>query len=194
MANVSRPNGYRPVKHLDGSAWNGQTQLFSLLAANATAVGVGDLVSLEGAADANGVASITRLANGSTGVPVGVVVGFLPDYSNLAIPSQYRAASTARYALVCVDPTVVYEAQATGTFVIAADMGLNAGSTLTAVSTTTGLSGMQIDLATKQTTSTLPLKIIGFVQRPDNDITDTSNPKLLVTINNHALSAGTTGV
>lgn len=194
MANISKPNGYRPVQHLNGSAWNGQTKMFAILASNGTATGVGDLVLLDGGADANGIPSVGRVTNGSTSVPVGVVVGFVPDPTNLNNPSQYRLASTLRYAFVCVDPTVVYEAQASGTYGVATDSGLNVGTTLTAVVTSTGISGMQIDLATKATTATLPLKIIGVAQRPDNDVTDTSNLKLWVTINNHALNTGVTGV
>lgn len=194
MANISRPNGLRPVKHLNGSAWNGQTQYFAILASNGTATGVGDLVMLDGAADSNGVPSVARITNGTTSVPIGVVVGFVPDYSNLYTPSQYRLASTLRYAFVCTDPTVVYEAQGSGTYGVATDSGLNAGATLTAVSTSTGLSGMQVDLTTKATTATLPLKILGVVQRPDNDVSDTSNLKLHVTLNNDAFANGTTGV
>ena len=194
MANISRPNGFRPVKHLNGSAWNGQTQLFAILAANATATGVGDLVMLDGGADANGVPSVDRLTNGTTSVPVGVIVGFMPDYSNLYTPSQFRSASTLLYAFVVTDNTVVFEAQASGAYGVATDSGLNVGTTLTAVSTATGLSGMQIDLATKATGATLPLKILGVVQRPDNDVSDTTNLKLHVVLNNSAMSNGVTGV
>lgn len=193
MANVSRPSGYRPVKHLDGSAWNGQLETFAVLASDATALYAGDLVKLSGAADANGVPAITR-CTANTDAPIGVVTGFAPDITNLNNPGAYRAASTARMALVCVDPTVVYEVQASGTYGVATDSGLNSGSTYTAGSATTGVSGMQLDLATKATTATLPLKIIGVVQRPDNDVSDTSNLKLHVAINNHALSNGVTGV
>ncbi len=195
MPNVSRPSGYRPVKHVSGAPWNGQTELFAVLAADATALFTGDLVTLDGAADANGIPSITRVSNGSTTVPLGVVVGFNVDITNLNSPASYRAASTARYALVCVDPTVVYEAQASGAYGVATDSGLNAGTTLTAGSTTTGISGMQVDLATKATTATLPLKILGLVQRPDNDVSDTSNLKVHVTLNTSKLfnSAGSTG-
>lgn len=191
MANVSRPNGLRPVRHFDGSAWNGQAETFALLAADATATFVGDLVKLSGSADANGVASIARLA-ANTDLPVGVVVGFTPDYSNLNTPSQYRAASTARYALVCTDPTVIYEVQATGTTVVA-DVGLNAGVTFTAGSTSTGISGMQLDGTTKATTVTLPLKILGWVQRPDVDIADGSNMKVNVMLNSSNLAGNTVG-
>lgn len=194
MPNVSRPNGFRPVKHMDGSAWNGQLEKFAVLASDATALYTGDLVKLSGAADASGLAAVTRIVTAATDVPVGVVVGFEVDYSSPNSPGAFRAASTARYALVCVDPSVVYEAQASGAYGIATDAGLNAAPTVTAGSATTGVSGMQVDLATKATTATLPLKILGLVQRVDNDLTDTSNMKVHVVINSHALNGGVAGV
>lgn len=194
MPNVSRPSGFRPVKHIDGSAWNGATEQFAHLAADATVLQVGDLVLLAGNADANGVASVTKITNGTTSVPLGAVVGFLPDYSNLNIPSEAVAASTLRYVNVCIDPTVVYEAQASGTYVVATDAGLNAGVTLTAGPATTGVSAMQIDMTTKATTATLPVKILGLAQRADQDFSDTSNLKVYCLVNNQTFSNGTLGV
>jgi hypothetical protein len=192
MPNVSRAVGLRPVKHINGSAWNGQTEIFALLAADATVVGVGDVVNWGGTADANGVASITR-ATSDAGLPVGVVVGFIPDYNNLNLPSQYRAASTARYAFVCVDPTVVYEVQAGAATAITA-VGMNMGLNYTAVNTSTGLSAMTALGGAGATTATLPLKVLGVVQRPDQDMADSSNWKLLVTLNSNNLAGNTAGV
>lgn len=191
MANVSRPSGLRPVKHINGSAWNGATEVFALLAADSTVVGVGDIVNWGGTADANGVASITR-ATSDAGLPVGVVVGFIPDYSNLAIPNQYRAASTARYAFVCVDPTVVYEVQAGAATAITA-IGMNMGMNYTAVNTATGLSAMTALGGAGATTNTLPLKVIGVVQRPDADMSDSANWKLHVLLNTANMAGNTTG-
>lgn len=192
MPNVSRAVGLRPVKHINGSAWNGQTEIFALLAADSTVVGVGDVVNWGGTADANGVASITR-ATADTGLPVGVVVGFIPDYNNLNLPSQYRAASTARYAFVCVDPTVVYEVQAGAATAITA-VGMNMGLNYTAVNTSTGLSAMTALGGAGATTATLPLKVLGVVQRPDQDMADSANWKLLVTLNSNNLAGNTAGV
>lgn len=192
MPNISRPNGLRPVKHINGSAWNGQTQLFSLLAADATVVGVGDIVNWGGTADANGVASITR-ATSDAGTPIGVVVGFLPDYSNLYLPSQYRLASTNRYAFVCTDPTVVYEVQAGAAMAITA-IGMNMGVNYTAVNTATGLSAMTALGGAGAVTATLPLKVLGVVQRPDSDMSDSTNWKLHVTLNTANLAGNTVGV
>jgi len=56
---------------------------------------------------------------------------------------------------------------------ITANVGLNGQFTTTAGSTVTGASGMQLDSSGLATTATLPLKIVGFPQRPDNIPGDT---------------------
>lgn len=192
MPNVSRVSGLRPVKHLSGSPYMGNLETFAVLAGDATALFVGDVVKSAGTADADGVQAVTR-ATANTDLPVGVIVGFAPDYSNLNIPSQFRSASTARKVYVSVDPTVVYEVQANAATVLT-DIGLNTGLAFTAGSTSTGLSGMQADLATKATTATLPLKIVGVVQRPDQDMADSANWKLHVTLNTANFAGNTAGV
>jgi hypothetical protein len=192
MANLSRPSGLKLAKSVVGGAAKGQIETFAVLASDGTALFVGDIVKSAGTADANGVQAITRIT-ANTDLPLGVIVGFAVDQTNLNLPSQYRLASTLRYALVSVDPTAVYEVQATGTTVVA-DVGLNAGVTFTAGSTSTGISGMELDATTKAATATLPLKIIGWVQRPDVDVTDGTNMKVHVLLNTANLGGGTAGL
>ena len=191
MANGSRVYGLRLVKSLTGSE-NGNLETFAVLASDGTALFTGDVVKSAGTADANGVQAVTR-ATANTDLPVGVIAGFLPDYSNLNSPAQYRAASTARSVFLVIDPAAVFEVQANAATAVA-DIGLNVGLAYTAGSTTTGQSGMQADMATKATTATLPLKIVGVVQRPDQDMSDSSNWKLLVTLNTNNFGGGTAGV
>lgn len=192
MPNVSRPMGFRPVMYLGGACYTGQVRKYHIPASDGTAVAVGDLVKLVGTADANGVQTVTRVSDGAADAPIGSVVGFVPDR---AFESQtHRSASTLRYALVANDPNLVYEAQADEAITIAADIGLNAAVTVTAINTTTGVSNMQVDASTKATTATLPVKIIGLVSEPANDIADTTNLKVLCIINNHPYKAGVAGV
>lgn len=192
MANVSRIQGLRPIKYLSGAAWNGATEAFAFLTGDSTTAFIGDSVKLSGTASATGLASITSTTADADG-PIGVIVGFVPDYSNLNVPSGYRAASTARTAFVVVDPTVVFEVQADAATAIT-DVGLNVGLNYTAGSSTTGLSGFTAKMLTKATTSTLPLKIVGVRQSPDQDMADSANWKLLVTLNTNVLnSVGTAG-
>jgi hypothetical protein len=185
MASVSRANGFRPVKSITGAPYNGQANLYFVPSSDSTVIMVGDAVKLAGdARAATGAPTVTRA--GATDVAVGIVVGIVftgvgdvtnvPPVNNLNTP-VYRTASTDRYLLVCDDPNVVYEVQYAGTSVaaatITANVGLNGQFTTTAGSTVTGASGMQLDSSGLATTATLPLKIVGFPNRPDNIPGDT---------------------
>lgn len=192
MANVSRPLGFSPVMYQGGAVYNGQVRMYHLPASDGTAVAVGDLVKLVGTADANGVQTITRVSDGAADAPVGAVVGFLPD--KVYESQTHRSASTLRYAFVADDPNLVFEAQSDGALTVATDIGLNCAVTTTAVTAATGVSNMQIDISEKATTSTLPVKMIGLRSAPINDVSDTSNLKVLCIINNHPYKAGVAGV
>lgn len=180
MSSVSRLNGFRPVKMITGAPYNGQAELAFVPSSDSTVIMVGDAVKLLGdARSASGAPTVTRVS-GATDIAYGIVVGILftgvgdltnvPPVNDLNTP-VYRRASTDRYLLVCTDPNVVYEAQYLTTSVaaatITANVGLNGSWDLTAGSTTTGSSGMSI-AALSATTATLPLKVIGFPNRPDN--------------------------
>ncbi len=201
MASVSRLNGFRPVKHISGGSYTGQANVYFVPASNADVIMVGDVVKLAGdSRSPTGVPTVARHAGGATEAAVGVVVGILfsgvgdaqnvPPVTDLNTP-VYRRASTDRYLLVADDPGLVFEAQASasGSFT-SVDVGLNAGIRATAGNTSTGNSGMDIDLGAKATTATLPLKIVGFPYRPDNNVGD-SFVNLYVRINNHQYAAGT---
>ena len=203
MASVSRINGFRPVKTVTGAPYNGQFEVCFVPSTDATVIMVGDAVQLLGdARSATGVPTVTRQATAS-GVPYGIVVGILftgvgdvqnvPPVNDLNTP-VYRRASTDRYLAVCTDPNVIYEVQYAGTSVAAAtvtaNVGLNGQFTLTAGSTTSGSSGMQLDSAGLGLTATLPLKIVGFPNRPDNVPGDTYI-SYYVKLNGSTLSNGT---
>ena len=209
MANTSKITGFRPLKSALGGVDSPSTSIYAVAAADATALFVGDPVKLDGSADADGVATVTKATQGAS--VLGVVVGIIPDKmspvsgkmttgsTSLDAPI-YRAASTARYVLVNDDPSQIYEVEAvTGSnsaySFAAADVGLNADLSTVAGSTTTGNSAAALDMSTKATTATLQFKILGVVQRVDNEPTGNST-KVLVKINNATLGGGTgaTGV
>lgn len=179
MANTSRPKGLVPVRHLDGSPWNGQTMPFLHSSADAVAIYIGDPVKISGTSgaagvvvggmDVEGMATVARDTSGTTGAAtIGVAVGFSVDPTNLM--KSYCAASEYRVVHVVCDPTVIYqiEEDALTTPIAQASVGLNVALSTTAGSTATGLSGMTLDSDSVNTTATLPLKIIGLAKRPDN--------------------------
>lgn len=200
MASVSRLNGFTPVKHQNGSPYNGQATLYFVPSSNSDVIMVGDVVKIAGdARSPTGAMTVARHAGGATEAAVGVVVGIIfsgvgdsqnvPPVTNLN-PPVYRVASTDRYLLVADSPDLIFEAQCVGATFATADVGQNCEVDVTAGSTTTGTSGMGIDLANKGSTATLPLKIVGFPNRPDNAVGDTY-VNAYVTINNHQFKGGT---
>lgn len=210
MANVSR-TGFYPVKHISGAPYNGQANIYEVAAGEAIPVFVGDLVVLSDAAATGPYPAVEApiAAAATAGVYVGSVVGVLnskfdPVLGKMSTGSvsldtpQYRPASTKQYILVADSPDLIFECQADGACAIAS-VGLNAGvvegnGSASIGSTTTGTSGMQLDVSSVATTSTLPLQIVGYPNRVDNEIAATSN-KLYVRINTHAYgSAGVTAV
>lgn len=186
MASVSRINGFRPARNLKGNSMSGQVELCFVPASDSSVIMVGDPVKLLGdARAATGAPTVTRIS-AATDIPYGIVLGIefegvgdltnVPPVNDLNTP-VYRRASTDRYLLVCTDPDMVYEVQYAGTSVAAATITANVGQNgqflINAGSTTTGASGIQLDSAGLATTATLPLKIVGFPNRPDNIPGDT---------------------
>lgn len=202
MANVLA--GFRPVKHLNGSAWNGQVNRYMISASDAQATNVGDFVQLSDQAalvdpDGFGVYPAVERIGSGTAVPiVGAIVGFAVDYSNLNAPN-YRAASTRRIVLVADANDTLFAGpqDGTGGVVAAASVGLNVAINLgTAGTSGAYASGMSVDSSTVLDTATLPLQVMGVVAAPDNDVTSTARPaELLVRVNTPAYGyAGIAGV
>lgn len=204
MANTSKIRGFQPVKHVNGSPYTGQANIYYVPSSDGTALFVGDPVKLAADANAQGIQQVTKATAGAAvlGVIVGVInTKFDPVAGSMSAGSValdtpvYRPASTGQYVLVCDSPDVIYEVEAvTGSnasysFAVA-DVGQNADLSTVAGSTTTGTSAAALDMATKAATATLQWKILGVVQRPDNEITGAAT-KVLVKINNAQLSAGT---
>lgn len=201
MANNDTPFGLRPVKHRNGAAYNGAVNPYYIPSSYATALFVGDPVVKTGTSntavvDDFGIGTLPEINKATAGDnnPItGVIVGFAPDPDNLG--RIYNPASTERIAYVCDDPDVVFEIQADGA-IAAAQVGLNAVLIYTnAGSTTTGLSGAELD-----TTSDVPaadasnqLTIQRVVNRVDNEAASAFT-KVEVKINNHTEAHGALGI
>jgi hypothetical protein len=202
MANTSKINGFRPVKHLNGSPYNGQANLYYVSSATDEIL-VGDPVKLAGSADTNGIASVD--ISGTTDVSCGVVVGIMQSKFDptgklttgavsLDLPGSAQiAASGAGYVMVADSPDIVFEVETSNGDIAAANVGLNVTPALGARTTTTVTSPATIDMGTESTTSTLMFKILGLSQKVNNEIA--TSAKVLVMYNAHQFgSVGTTGL
>jgi hypothetical protein len=193
MANVSR-TGFKPVKYLNGMPYTGQ---YIRMISATDNLFLGDLVEPDAAGvvgGAGGSGAYQAVGRAETGDPiVGVVVGweFNPD----ALGNLYHSASATRAVFIAPCSDLILEGQTTGASagLAAADVGLNVNFVVAAGSTTTGASNFEVNDATEQTTNTLDLRIVGLVDRPDNDIT-LGNMKVLVKVNKDWYSDQVAGV
>jgi hypothetical protein len=195
MANADRPFGLRPVMHLDGSPWNGKVSTYLVPSTDGTAIYVGDPVKSGGTGGAAGTIVYGQNCEGMATVAVaaagdtlrGVVIGFSPLQSNLE--TLHRAASTARLAYVVDSPDVVFEVQSDegGAALALIDIGENADILYTAGSAVTGRSAVELD-SSSHVTATAQLRILGFVQRVDNEA-GANYGKVHVVINEHEFKA-----
>lgn len=201
MANTSSINGFRPVKHLNGSPYNGQVNIYYVASA-ADEIWAGDIVKASGSSDANGIMGVDLA---TTEVPVGVVVAVLHSKfdpsgklttgsTTLDIPaSTLIAASGSGYVLVADSPDIVMEVETSNGTPAVTDIGLNA-TLATGTRAGTGVSSpATLDVATFATTSTLNFRLLGFSQKVGNEVA--ASAKMLVMFNRHQFGAvGTTGI
>lgn len=210
MANTSRIAGFKPVKHLNGSPYNGQANIYEVPAGEAVPVFIGDLVKLSDSAATAGFPAVEAVVGASAQVAAVPIVGSVVGIVNAKLDPVdgtmtsgsisldtpvYRAASTKQFVLVADSPDLIFEAEADAA-VAYATVGLNAdiGASAHTNPLLTGASPMYVYSTTAPTASaTRPLQIVGIVKRPDNEAAAAYN-KVLVKITTHAYGNAIAGV
>ena len=192
MANVDRPNGFRPVKHLNGSPYNGQFNMYFSITDD---LFLGDLVEQDAAGiRQDGVAypSCDRVDAVGDRI-VGVVVGWELDPA--ALENKYHANSSTYGVHIADARDLIMEVQDDGATMTLVDIGLNVSPKIGSGVAATGASNFEIDGSTANTTNTLTLRILAGSGRIDNDSADTTaNGKYLVILNSSAYADLTVGV
>ena len=182
MANTNRPRGFTPVGTLSGASVSAGTRLYAIPTSNTTlSFAVGTPIMLAAGCDTNGVQYCTAWGGATTtsALPVGIIVGVqsvspgisleagVLDLTQTFINPSTRA--TVRYVWVDDNPLCVFEAQFDATGATAAQLGYNAAVTLATTTVHTGATPFSTAvLTTPAVTATLPIKLLGAVQRPDN--------------------------
>lgn len=165
MANTDRPRGARPVNR-DGSPYNGSLRKVQVDASNGTAIFRGDFVVRE--ADGN----YTPATAGATNVIDGVCVGVVVDRATAATEHPgYLPASTAGYILIAPAASCYFQIQEDGdtTPLTAAARGARVNFVAGTGSTTTGVSGHEIDSDSVGTNATYQLSLIDYIEAEDNE-------------------------
>lgn len=201
MANSIGPRGFVPSRYLSGSAWNGGMNVYFIPAADTNQFCVGDAVKSAAVSDANGVPGVTKAAGTDTvrGVVLGVFVSSPGAQSlqavGLDLTTQGIPATKGRdyYVMVVDDPDVLFELQDDGLAALTATaVNKNASFTVTAPTAPQQNSASVLNTASVAVTSTLPLRLFGLVQKPNNNFG--VNAVWLVKFNQHELRGNTAGV
>lgn len=204
MANSDTPFGLKPIRHAHGAPYNGAGRWYYINASYGTALFIGDPVTI--VSGGSNTSSITVPGGGefpagtlpsiqaaSAGGPVvGAIVSFAAQPTDLE--TTYSKASTQGVAFVADDPDLIWEIQEVsgGTALTAADVGLNASFVAGSGSTSSGLSGYELNNGTEASTAGLELKIIALANRVDNAIGE--HAKWEVKLNDHTLAHAAAGI
>jgi len=184
MANKDASFGLKPVRMMGGSPYSGGQSRYRIAANYGTNIFQGDLVmQVTGG-------GIEIHADGGTVPIVGVFNGCMftdPTTSEQVFSNHYPASTNASdiIAFVHDDPNTVFEIQADDTFPVADLFGNSDIVYTNSGSTTTGISGAELDVTTGATTTNLPLKAIDISQDPENSDVGSANTNVLVVIQNH---------
>lgn len=183
------PGGFKYV----GSLFDDQTgklRTFGVPAAHASLIAIGDVVRVTAAADANGDPQVD-VATATQSV-TGVISGITPNYSTENFTDVSLAALTAGSVQVIVDPRAEFEVDVSNGPLVVADVGLNVDLVATAATASGGLtiSNMTVNATGKNTTDTLPFRVIRLVVGSDGVL----GSRCVVRINNSTAIAGATGV
>jgi hypothetical protein len=178
MANSDIVNGFRPIRRKGGGQIS-VNRYYVDSNNSVAAIGKGTMMALVANTSSVGVPEVIIAAAGA--VPIGPVesIEFNPDYPN----RTYLPSSTSGYVYIADDVDLVMEAQSSGT-AEDGDIGANANLTDAGCSTTTGMSGQEIDQSSITTTATLIFQILRLLNRPDNALG--ANAKFEVGYNIHA--------
>jgi len=190
MANIDAAFGLRPIAKV-GSAPGGTTGTtkYSIADNQGTAIFTGDPVKYKN----DGTIEVATASDALLGVFMGCFytdpTTGKPTYRNY-FPASLSPGDAI--AFVADDPDQMYIAQqdSVGSNLVAADLNLNANLIFGAGSTTTGVSGVEIDSSTGAVTATHQVRLIDFYDIPSNDAT-ANNSELVIKINNHSLNGGT---
>lgn len=194
MALTSVPYGLKPVNLLGGQSFAGSTRLYKIPSAFAVNIFSGDPVLITSTGSTRGTvarfnATSTAATVTASVTVVGVFVGCTytdPTLGYTVFRQSWPAGTVSAdaQAYVVDDPDALFQVQADGAMA-QTTLGTNVALIQTAVgNTATGNSGVGVQASSSATTSTLPIRVVDFVNAPGSAIGD-AKTDLIVRINTH---------
>lgn len=182
MASTATPYGLRPVNILGGQANSGSIRKIKIASGYATSIFQGDLVDLAV------TGTVQKITTTNTATPVGVFIGceYTDTDMGFITKNMWTASTTASDALAYVvdDPDMLFEVQADGSLSQNA-IGSNFSVVQGSGDTTTGVSGVALDASTIESTATLPLRVVDYVDKEGFSALGDSYTDVIVRLNTH---------
>ena len=174
MASAAAPYGARPIGTLSASgSWSGKVREYPIASGTAVNIFYGDFVK------ALVTGYVTKDVGTSlvAGAVLGIFVGCSytdPSTSQPTHNNMWPTGTVASDAVAYVidDPDVIFQMQSDATLTVAAGLFANVDIALTSGSTAVGVSKNALDGGNIATTTSLPIKIIGFVDAPGSAVGD----------------------
>ena len=192
MATTATPMGAEPTDTLSASgSFTGKVRHIKVASGYGTAIFYGDFVKLVN------TGTVEKDTGTTTLTPVGVFVGCAftsPTTGELTFSQTFPASTAASdiVAYVVDDPNVLMRMQSDEA-IAQTGLGNNVAVVQTAGSTSIGRSKNAVDGSSINTTNTLPLRIIDFVDGPTSAVGDTYTD-VIVKFNVGHQYSNTTGV
>ena len=185
MANLDAPNGFTPVRHLNGGTVR-YTGGYTIDSGQASDIFLGDAVILDATPTGDGNNIDVAVAGGEL---IGIFAGCQYTAANGDVVwAKQWASGTATLgaepaeAFVYVDPSIVFSVQVDGT-IAETDIGNFADLVAGAGNAATGVSGFELSATTAGTIA--QFQILGLSSAPDGIFTAdiaTANPRVDVQI------------
>ena len=176
MATTAAPYGLRPINLIGGQVFAGSTRQIKIASGYAANIFFGDVVAI--GVDGT-IVKVTNVGTNADPFPagtVGVFVGctYTDPTMKYKLNAQYWPTGTVAsdaMAYVVDDPDTLFQIQADDA-VTQTMLGSNFGVNQTAGSTTTGDSKISLDVATRNTTNTIAMRLVDFVNGPFSTVGD----------------------
>ena len=193
MANQDAAFGMKPIRMIGGAPYTGGQSRYRIAANYGTSIFQGDMV-----AQVTG-GHVEVHADGGTVPIVGVFNGCMytdPTTSEQVFSNFYPASTNASdiIAFIIDDPSVVFEIQCNAAFPIADLFGNFDIVYTTAGSTSTGISGAELNVADGGTGTTLSMKVIDISEDPENSDVSADATNVLCVIQNHVFGVKGAGL
>lgn len=182
MANVNAPNGFTPVRRLDGAAWTGNQTQRKIVATSTAAIFKGDLCQVLATGYVSALAA-ADFTSGAAGTAFAIFQGCYFQASAFGYqrwsnfwPGSGNTSGTDITCFVVDDPNVVLEVQCSGGPVVFADIGANVNGVSSSGNALSGISNQTIS-ASGGTSATAMFRIVGLPVGvgPGLDATSASN-------------------